>query len=281
MISYDNQGRLSRVEQSKVPNGATCDVRYAYDEFGNVRRIQAQYSRRGSDGPFGSDSWFDYDAAGRMTMANGALVGGAIRLKPRTAGSVEMAYDNVGRRRGTTEYARKNNSPVQSLTWDTMRDERYTYDDLGHLRRIEQRIRQVNIIDLDGSDGSGEPESQPDKVGAFQPQSNRTVNLRGDVTRAEQFTRTSGPPNSLRVDIVPGRLGTTITSYRDDGQVLRTKTDAPDPKKSTETQNTYNPLTARLASYTFDAFRSDGVPFNTSATKRVTQVRRLVGYSAQ
>ena len=46
IISYDNQGRLARVEdQNKAPAAPICDVRYAYDEWGNVRRIQATYTQ--------------------------------------------------------------------------------------------------------------------------------------------------------------------------------------------------------------------------------------------
>src|SRR5262249_13651349 len=105
-ISYDSQGRLSRVEdQNKAPAGPICDVRYAYDEWGNVRRVQATYKPTATDGPFPRDSWYDYDAAGRLTVSNGILSGGTIGLKRHTPGSVEIRYDNVGRRSGTTEFA--------------------------------------------------------------------------------------------------------------------------------------------------------------------------------
>src|SRR3546814_4110894 len=105
-------------------------------------------------------------------------------------------------------------------TWDTMRDELYEYDDLGHLRRIDQRIRLVNIkkTDLNGTDG---PVSEPSKIGAWRPLSVRSLNLRGDVTRAEQWTRIAGTPNVLQVNQVPTHLGVTTTPSQADGKVDR------------------------------------------------------------
>jgi YD repeat-containing protein len=266
LISYDNQGRLARVEdQNKAPAGPISDVRYDYDEWGNVRRIQANYTQTPAEGPRASASWFAYDNAGRMTVSNGIPSGGTIIPKVRTSGSAKINYDNVGRRSGTTEFVRRNNSslPTMLRTFDTMRDERYEYDDLGHIRLIEQRVRQVNIVET-SSDADGDPVTKPDRNGPWQPLSTRTANLRGDVTRSEQWSRISGLPNNLRVDMVPARIGTTTTTYRADGQMLLTKTDAVDPKKSTETQNNYNSLNGQLESYLFKAFRSDGASFNTT-----------------
>jgi YD repeat-containing protein len=264
-ISYDNQGRLSRVEdQNKVPAGPICDVRYAYDEWGNVRRIQATYKPTAADGPFPRDSWYEYDAAGRLTVSNGILSGDTIAPKLRTSGSVQIDYDSVGRRSATTEYASHHSALLQTLlrTWDTMRDEQYEYNDLGHLRRIEQRIRHVNIVETAES-GPGEPVSKPDRVGSWRPLSDRAANLRGDVTHAEQWSRISGTLNNIQTDQVPAHLSTTTTVYRADGQVAWTKTDADDPKRSTDTQNTYNGQNGELDAYVFNAFRSDGVPFTT------------------
>src|SRR3546814_6749058 len=51
LISYDIQRRLARVEdQNKAPAGPLCDVRYSYDEWGNVRRIQAAYTQTEVEG---------------------------------------------------------------------------------------------------------------------------------------------------------------------------------------------------------------------------------------
>jgi YD repeat-containing protein len=269
-ISYDTQGRLAHVQDdNSFPAKPGCYVSYAYDEWSNVRRIQSAYTHPGMDEPGAGDSWYEYDDAGRMTISNGVLVNGIIRIKRHTPGSVRIGYDSVGRRSSTTEYVRHGTQslPTMLRTWDTMRDERYTYNDLGHLRRIEQRIRHVNIVfEIQG--GTGEP--QPDRVGNWQPLSRRTANLRGDVTTAEQWARISGKLNNIQVDQVPARLGTTTTSYRPDGQVSSTNADAVDPKNSTETQNTYNAQTGQLDSYVFKAFRSDGVPFTTTFEYRHT-----------
>jgi YD repeat-containing protein len=270
-FSYDDQGRLSRVEQSTTTADRTISVvSYDYDEWSNVRRIWAKYQSRGKE-PRISDSFYDYDAAGRMTVSNGWGSGNEIHLKARTPGSVGIRYDNVGRRSGTTEYVSKNSKfipPTQvQINWDTFRNERYTYNDLGHLHRIEQQIAQTNIVEIPPTGGS-RPKS--DVIGRWQMQSSRNVNLRGDVTRTEQWSRISGDSSSTLANQVPDPLGTTNTSYRADGQVSWTKTDATDPKKSTETLYNYNGRTGQLDYYVFNAFRSDGVPFTTEFQYRYT-----------
>ncbi len=261
MISYDNQGRLSRVEQSKAPGGVTCDVGYAYDEWSSIRRVQATYTYTGLDGPYTTTSWYDYDRAGRLIVSNGRLEGGRIRPKTRARDSVQIGYDTVGRRSGTTEHLRHNiaNLPTLLRTWETMRDEHYEYNDLGHLRKIDQRLRSVDIVET--SNATGDPVDKPPRIGPWKPLLVRSSNLRGDVTRSEQWTRVWNAPNDLDVNKVPTKTGVTTSAYRADGQVSWTKTDATDPKKSTETQNTYNAQTGLLDSYVFNAFRSDGVPF--------------------
>ena len=281
LISYDNQGRLARVEdQNKAPGGPICDVRYAYDEWSNVRRIQAGYTQTDAEGPRTSDSWYTYDLAGRMTVSNGSLSEGTIKPKPRTAGSVKIHYDDVGHRDGTTEYQGPNRGgpPVARRSWDAMRDERYDYDDLGHLRRIDQRLRFVNVVKTN-LNGSEDPVQEPDRIGAWQPLSSRSCNLRGDALSSEQWTRIGATPNVFQVDKTSARLGTMTTIYRADGQVRWTKFDAVDPKKSTETQNTYDAPTGLLASYLFKAFRTDGAPFNANFEYRHTlqNGERVVG----
>lgn len=266
-ISYDVNGRLSRVEQSKAPLGVTCDVTYVYDEWSNIRRVRASYTNTGFDGPFINESWYDFDDAGRMRIANGRLLSGAIALKMHTPGSVHISYDSVGRRSGITEHVSHNQSShVVVRTWDTMRGEQYNYDDLGHLRQIQQRVSQTNIIqiDLDHPDHNPVPH---DTVGPWRPLSTRSVNLRGDVLRSEQWSRIS---STTILNESPTLLGTTLSSYLVDGQVAATQTDAPDPKKSTSTQNTYNTQTGQLDSYVFNAFKSDGTPFTATFNYRHT-----------
>src|SRR3546814_14174173 len=135
-----------------------------------------------------------------MAVSDGAMSGGEIRPKPRTAGSVRIRYDKVGRRDRTTEFQGPYSAGPLSThrTWDTMRDEPYEYDDLGHLRRIDQRIRLVTIQkpDLNGTDG---PVSEPSKIGAWRPLSVRSLNLRGAVRRAHPWTPTKGPTHGTPV----------------------------------------------------------------------------------
>jgi hypothetical protein len=235
-------------------------VRYVYDEWSNVRRVQASYTHSGQDGPWASDGWYVYDTAGRMTISNGAMSDGTIRLK---FGSAQIGYDGVGRRSATTEYVRKNttSNPTFVRTWDTMRDERYEYDDLGHLRKIEQRVRHVKIKIVTSDENGSHPGSEPDRVGSWQMLSSRFSNLRGDVTHAEQWSRVSGLPNNLSVDEVPAHIGTTTSVYRADDQVAWTETVADDPTRSTMTQYVYYAETGQLSSYEFSAYRSDLTPY--------------------
>ncbi|MDF2120414.1 putative Ig domain-containing protein [Roseiarcaceae bacterium H3SJ34-1] len=268
IVSYDNQGRLSRIEdQNKSPAGPICDVHYAYDEWSNVRRIQSNYTQTAVEGPLASDSWFTYDAAGRMTVSNGMLANGRITPKVRTPASVALGYDVVGRRSQATQYEFPNSasigprgSPRFIRHWDTMRDERYSYNDLGHLVTIDQRLRSVNIVRFDIS-GPGEPANEPDENGPWQPLSQRTANLRGDVLTDQQWTYVMGTPNNF-VFRTPSRLGTTTTVYRADGKVDWTKYDAVAANGNTHTQNAYNAQTGLIDSYQFNAFRSNGQPFN-------------------
>ena len=139
-----------------------------------------------------------------------------------------------------------------------MRDERYEYDDLGHLRKTEQRVRHVNIVrNLNGF---------PDQVGSWQMLSSRSSNLRGDVTHAEQWRRISGPLDNISVDQVAAHTGTTTNAYRADGRVASTRTVADDPTKSTLTVNAYDAQTGQLSSYEFTAHRSDLTPYTAKFT---------------
>src|SRR5262249_15223465 len=152
----------------RTPATPISDVRYSYDEWGNIRRIQATYTQTEREGPQASDSWYAYDTAGRMTICNGSMSDGGIHLKRRTPGSVQIEYDDVGRRREATEHLRTNQiSPplhVYLRQWDTMRDERYEYNELGHLRNTEQRIRNVNIVTFRRN---GEVDHAPDEEGSW------------------------------------------------------------------------------------------------------------------
>ena len=129
-ISYDNQGRLARVEDNTFPFRPDSDVRYSYDEWGNIRRTQAAYTQTWVGQPRASDSWCAYDDAGRMTISNGTMSAGVIRL--RTPGSVHIDYDSVGRRSETTEYVRKNDHIEPRRRWNV---------DLGDDARRTLRVR--------------------------------------------------------------------------------------------------------------------------------------------
>jgi YD repeat-containing protein len=260
--SYDNQSRLTAVQyQNPAPNAPTCDVQYSYDEWGNVRSVKAIYQETDAEGPVTREGWYTYDEAGRILISNGAMSGGKIGLVDpmlRTTGfgpALQIEYDNVGRRSGTTEYFGAHSSPHPvPRSWDTNRDEIYEYDDLGHLRKTEQRVLYFNIIDANSGD------RELDKGTNWQMLSSRSSNLRGDVTQAEEWSRLSAKPFEIQVDQAQ-HVSTTTSAYRADGQVSSTSTVADNPSDSTSIQNHYDPQTGQLSSYEFRGYRSDHTPY--------------------
>ncbi|ALI34756.1 putative deoxyribonuclease RhsA [Candidatus Nitrosocosmicus oleophilus] len=264
LISYDIQRRMSKVEGYSIQEGPRCDLRYAYDEWGNVRRIQAKFLYTGNDEPESSESYYDYDSEGRMLVSNGVLSDeGTIQLKERVSNSVRILYDNVGRRSEVERYFGRGFSPgLPPLSkWDIMGDQRYTYDDLGHLRLIEMRTRHTNVVII--NENGQIPPTDQSGSGHWHTQSTRDVNLRGDVKRIQQWARNWISPNSMEVDPAPILLGTTNTSYFDDGQIHSSKYDALDPVNSTSILNNYDRRTGLLNYYDFTATRFDHVGVNT------------------
>jgi hypothetical protein len=147
-------------------------------------------------------------------------------------------------------------------TWQTVRDERYEYNDIGHMRKTEQRVRHVNIF--------RNGRRFPDEDGSWQMLASRYSNLRGDVTRAEQWRRISGTLNSLSgVYQVAAHSSTTTTAYRADGQVDWTNTVADDPTKSTSIQNDYD-AQGQLKFYDFSGRYSNLTPYTARFTYSYT-----------
>jgi YD repeat-containing protein len=257
-ISYDDHARLLQVEQDRFVsggNGGTCGVKYAYDEWGNVRHIKGTFINFVTGEPEDRESWYEYDHAGRLTISNGDLQDGKIDLK---SGGALIEYDGVGRRSFATHYVRRNINPLQGLTSDTIHDENYTYDDLGHLRQTKQRISNIHIIDSNGGEGGG-PVSLPEEIGEWRNLSTRKVNLRGEVTKAQQWKRMFGG-----IHETPAFLGTTTTEYRSDGQVIWTETVTPNPNHNTRIVYLYSEEIGLMKSYVFDGVRADSQPFNTT-----------------
>ncbi len=270
LISYNVQGMISAVDQSStVLESALCNLHYGYDEWDNVRRIQAKYSHKHGVEPTLKESSYDYDAAGRITVSNGILSSGKIFLKKYNPSSVSIVYDSDGRRIKTTEFNSSHAlTHTPKRTWDTMRDESYTYNDLGILRLIEQHIREVNIMQENLETGGWDPKD--DENGNWHNLSSRQVNLRGDVVRVDQWSRIPGPGSTGVITETPNSLGTTNTSYRLDGQVLTSSTDAADPNNSTVVENYYHEDIGLLDYYKFRGNRSDGTPFSTRFEYRYT-----------
>jgi hypothetical protein len=73
-------------DENSFPAKPGCDVRYTYDEWSNVRRIQATFTPTWGGETKSDECWYDYDPSGRMTVSNGALKDGTIRVKRHTPG---------------------------------------------------------------------------------------------------------------------------------------------------------------------------------------------------
>src|SRR5262249_54825380 len=134
--SYDALGRMISVRESGGQNsGSTLELlSYGYDPLGNVRSIYSQYTPSGGSST-SSDTWFTYDAEGRMTIADGILDGNVI--KAGNTGT-KITYDALGRR-ATTERRDGSGSctiPGDGVTthWKEYRLESLEYDDLSHLK---------------------------------------------------------------------------------------------------------------------------------------------------
>src|SRR5262249_2412345 len=136
----------------------------------------------------GRQLWFNYDHEGRMTLANKTIEqDGAV-----TNAGVEITYDAAGRRVTTltpegTQLRAHTNPKTGMLTgesWDQSRLERYTYNDLGYLTRIEQAGVRSNKRDLVSSTPI------PDDPGPspFTPSETRSYDLLGNLSESNQYS---------------------------------------------------------------------------------------------
>ena len=145
-----------------------------------------------------------------------------------------------------------------------MRDERYEYDDLGHLRKTEQRVRHVNIVRK-----SERVRRCPRPTGSAAGRCCRAVPRTCAVTSRmpNNGRRISGTLNNLSVDQVAAHTG------HHDQCVPRGRSGGLDedgrgrPEQKHTDRRT--PTTRRpdsCSSYEFTAFRSDVTPFTAKFT---------------
>jgi hypothetical protein len=145
--TYDERDRPVSVINScfdiqGVSKHSSANVTYDYDELGNHTRITfSSVARSTMPGENtltheiinGRQLWFNYNHEGRMTLANKTIE----QVGTVTDAGIVITYDAAGRRATTlTPEGRVEVAGEQS--WDQSRLERYTYNDLGYLTKIEQ-----------------------------------------------------------------------------------------------------------------------------------------------
>jgi YD repeat-containing protein len=218
----DALGRLEEVKATPVENDARAAInhlRYGHDALGRRRWVDVSYVLPGQ-APKQTKRWFDYDAQGRLTVADGELDGALIL--PGTQGSA-LEYDNVGRRSATERWVRdvfgqtSPDLPGWVFNWQEHHEERYIYNDLGQLASVDQRAKQRFVF---GSHNGRQPVPQGDSVGPWQPSSRRKLDWRGMQLHNDRYSRVKG----LKMDNFARatHVGQVVSKYRADSR-LRTQ----------------------------------------------------------
>ena len=254
---YDERDRPFSVKNSCLDDHgnsqrSSADVTYDYDELGNHTRITfssvAQNitpvgNTRTEETIKGRQLWFNYDHEGRMTLANKIIEqDGTV-----TDAGVVITYDAAGRRATTltregTEIRGYTDPETGAYTdtesWDQSRLERYTYNDLGYLTKIEQagvRSNKWNLLN--------NTPIIPDDPGPspFMPSETRSYDLLGNLSESSQYSHfyflsafdMTMQPVSLLV--------TVINQYTPSGLLdTQTSTHLTSPSLNTETKNFYD-----------------------------------------
>ncbi|WP_159675647.1 LysM peptidoglycan-binding domain-containing protein, partial [Andreprevotia sp. IGB-42] len=183
-ISYDALNRISRVLNADE----RADIRYQYDQNGNVRRILTEYKSADGDQRSTQDLWYAYDAMNRFTVTQGALETGADGTKTITKGSagVAIAYDLAGRRI-YADYAAD-----YGAAGGTAHQESYKYTNEGYLTTvtIDGVERSSRTLDL-----AGRVVTSVQKDGSGNVVETRISQYLGDNRVAQQTVLTGGSTN--------------------------------------------------------------------------------------
>jgi YD repeat-containing protein len=255
-ITYDALGRMATVTGDGYGSGASTgnklhSLTYRYDELGNRRNIITSYRVAGSNDD-SRNHWYTYDKEGRMLIVDGGLqqVGGQIK------GGTKLSYDALGRRLTAENWVKWKLYPARDLpdepgvirAWHIYREERYSYNDLGYMTKIEQRInRRDGTVDYPGDNEGPVPEG--DMTGQFVDAAIRGYDDRGAVTSAVLYSNIdeAGPDSVTQ----PVKLTTTNSSYRADGLMYEQRYfDERDSRRNSVVTNTYD-AAGRLDFYTY------------------------------
>jgi YD repeat-containing protein len=275
--SYDERDRPVSVINScfdiqGVSKRSSANVTYDYDELGNRTRITfssvARSTMPGSSTVIGElingrQLWFNYDHEGRMTLAGKTIEqDGTV-----TDAGVVITYDAAGRRAtALTREGRETRSfldpetggRIDTESWDLSRQERYTYNDLGYLTKIEQcwiRSNKLNL--LNNTPIPDDPGPSP-----FMPSEARSYDFLGNLSESRQYNSfyfvsaydMTMEPQSLSVTA-------TVNNHYTAAGLLDTQssTHPASPRANTHTKNLYDNH-GILQSYTYT--KGDGLGTN-------------------
>ena len=242
--SYDERDRPITVinscfDSDGVSKHSNADVTYDYDELGNRTRITfSSFARSGSpvirETINGRQLWFNYDREGRMTLANKTIEqDGRV-----TDAGVEIHYDAAGcRARTLTPEGMERRTERGGVTsWDQSRQERYTYNDLGYLTRIEQAGVRSN------KQYSGD-NSPPDDPGPspFMPSETRSYDLLGNLSESSRYKHFRFV-SAFSMQMEPQSLLATVKNRYTAAGLLDTETSTHPmlPGANTHTKNFYD-----------------------------------------
>jgi YD repeat-containing protein len=263
--SYDERDRPLRVLNFCIyigdSQGSSADVTYDYDELGNHTRITFSSfavstppggNPRIVESIKGQQLWFSYDHEGRMTLANKI-----IEQDGTVHAGVVITYDAAGRRATTlTPEGKKtriisdpdSGNIVESGSWDQSRLERYTYNDLGYLTKIEQAGVRSNKWNLLNNTPilPADPGPSP-----FMPSETRSYDLLGNLLESSQYSPFSFV-SAFNMTMEPQSLVVTVNNQYTAAGLLDTQTSThpASPGADTVTKNLYDNH-GILQSYTY------------------------------
>ena len=271
--SYDDRDRPVSVSNSSFDlqgqnsPRSSADVTYDYDELGNRTRITfssvARSTMPGSSTLIGElingrQLWFNYDHEGRMTLAGKTIEqDGTV-----TDAGVVITYDAAGRRattltregteiRGFTDPETGVHTDTES--WDQSRLERYIYNDLGYLTKIEQagvRSNKLNLVNT--TPIPDDPGPSP-----FMPSETRSYDLLGNLSESSQYSHFRFV-SAFDMTMEPQSLRVTVNNQYTAAGLLDTQTSThpTSPRANTDTKNLYDNH-GILQSYTYT--KGDGL----------------------
>ena len=259
--SYDERDRPVSVINScfdiqGVSKHSSANVTYDYDELGNRTRITFSSVAR-STMPGGStltgelingrQLWFNYDLEGRMTLASKTIEqDGTV-----TDAGVVITYDAAGRR--ATTLTQEGTERRGFTSWDQSRLERYTYNDLGYLTKIEQagvRSNKRNLVN--NTPIPDDPGPSP-----FMPSETRSYDLLGNLSESSQYSHFIFV-NAFDMTMQPQSLLVTVNNQYTAAGLLDTQTSThpTSPSANSDTKNLYDNH-GILQSYTYT--KGDGL----------------------